>query len=176
MIDPYEISPNEHGIVRVFTTDLDPEGNAAITPENVGRLLGAGIDLDPSRVEVFPSSRLEPMRLSEYLREGYGIPAKDLEGKASALDALKGLVILVASSAFREKAATLEPRTGIRFVGAFAEPTMRLPERMAPSASAEGALQARGAVAPPSPGRRPGGLTVLAALLLAAAILLVVVL
>lgn len=176
MTDPYTVSAHERGVVRVFTTDLDPEGNAAITPEKVGRLLGDDLDLDASRVEVFPSTRLEPMSLSEYLREGYGIPAGDLEGKASALDSLKGLVILVASSAFKGDEATLNPRDGIRFVGAFQEPGMDPPKPMDPAEGPEPTLQQRGAVVPPPSGRKPGPGMILMALLLAAAIVLVLIL
>lgn len=176
MTDPFEISTHERGTVRVFTTDLDAEGNAAITPGKVARLLGHGLDLDPSRIEVFPSSRLEPMGLSEYLREGYGIPAERLEGKVSALDSLKGLVILVASSAFKGQAATLDPKNGIRFVGAFEEEPAAPPRQMGKPDDPPETLQPRGAAAPPSPGSKPGALTILAALLLAAAFLLALVL
>lgn len=176
MTDPYTIPAHERGVVRVFTTDLEPEGNAAITPEKVGRLLGDGLALDPTRVEVFPSTRLEPMSLSEYLREGYGIPAENLAGKASALDALKGLVILLASAAFRGKDATLDPRDGIRFVGAFQEPGMDPPKSMDRAEGPEATLQSQGGVVPPQPGKKPGAGVILVALLLAVAILLVLVL
>ena len=176
MTDPFSVSAHERGVVRVFTTDFDAEGNAAITRENVARLLGSGLDLDPARIEVFPSSRLDPMTLSEYLREGYGIPAADLAGKASALDALKGLVILVASSAFRGKSAELDPKNGIRLVGAFSEPGMQPPKPMLPAEGPEVTLQQRGATALPSGGRKPGSTLALAALILAAVIILALVL
>ena len=106
MTDPFDIPSSERGGVRVFTTDLEPEGNAAITPGNVHKLLGQNLELDASRVEVFPSKALDGMGLSTYLHEGYGVPMNDLKGTSAALDALTGLVILVASSAFQGKGGT----------------------------------------------------------------------
>ena len=175
MSDPFDISPSERGVVRVFTTDLDSEGNAAITPENVHRLLGDGLELDPSKIEVFPSTVIEPIGLSAYLSEGYGIPAEDLNGRSAALDRLKGLVIVVASSAFKGKPATLEPRPGLRFVGAFHEPAMDPPVRMADSAASEGQLSPKGTSMPLD--RRSGSTWpfVLGALVIAAALVLFLV-
>jgi hypothetical protein len=175
MIDPFEIPSSERGVVRVFTTDLDAEGNAAITPENVQRLLGANLDLDPSRIEVFPSSVIEPIGLSTYLQEGYGIPPKDLGGTSAALDALKGLVVLVASGAFKGQAVTLDPRSGVRFVGAYSEPRMAPPEPMAAPQSAEGHLTPDG-LAPQLDVRSGSGWPLfLGALVLAAALVLFLV-
>ena len=141
MTDPFEVPSSERGVVRVFTTELDAEGSSAVTVENVHRLLGDDLELDASRIEVFPSTALEAMGLSMYLQEGYGIPDADLRGTASALDALKGLVILVSSGAFKGKAVTLDPKPGLRFVGAFREPAMAPPVQMAAPETAEGILE-----------------------------------
>ena len=56
MANPLEASASERGLVRVFTTDLEPEGDAAITPKNVHKLLGDGIDLDSKKGEVLPAA------------------------------------------------------------------------------------------------------------------------
>lgn len=170
--DPFEVLSTERGVVRVFTTELDAEGNAAITPENVQRLLGDGLELDPSRVEVFPSSRIAPIGLSAYLHEGYGIPTADLGGKSAALDALKGLLILVASGAFKGQALSIEPEPGIRFVGAFSEPAMAPPVQMAESDAAKGQIEPGGKPTPLD--ARSGSLWpfVLGALVIAAALVL----
>lgn len=140
MPDPFKILSSERGVVRVFTTDLDSEGNAAITPENVHRLLGDGLDLESSRIEVFPSTVLEAMGLSSYLMEGYGIPEAEMRGQVAALDALKGLVILVASGAFKGQVVELDPKPGIRFVGVFSEPATAPPEKMVSPRTAEGVI------------------------------------
>lgn len=142
--DPFNVPKNEHGVVRVFTTDLEPRGNAAITPKNVQKLMGDEIELDPSGVEVFPSQMIESIGLTNYLVDGYGIPEGDLAGTAAALDAHAGLMILIRSSAFQGEATTLDPVAGIRFVGAFSEPANAPPKPMAEAAAAEGSLSPTG--------------------------------
>ncbi|NND43329.1 MAG: hypothetical protein HKO04_14770 [Silicimonas sp.] len=176
MSDPLEVRAGEHGIVRVFTTDLDPEGDAAITAQNVAKLLGEDISLDPKKVEVFPARMIESLGLSAYLREGYGIPEDGMAGKAAVLEALSGLVILIPSSAFQGKAATLDPNPGLRFIAAFSEEPSAPPERMAPRAASDGT------VAPPDAsvrdrsdrGRMKSWVIALASLLAAAALVLLV--
>ncbi len=175
MTDPYQVPSSERGVVRLFTSDHDAEGNSAITPQNVQKLLGDGLDLDPSRVEVFPSTVLEAMGLAAYLREGYGIPEEDLSRTAAALDAMKGLVILVASAAFRGEAVTLDPKPGIRFVGAFSEPSMAPPEKMAPTSAAEGVLSPEAVSAPTEVRRGSSWPLILLALIAAAGLVLFLV-
>ncbi|NNE87944.1 MAG: hypothetical protein HKN27_07695 [Silicimonas sp.] len=136
--DPYTIKASERGAVRVFTTELEPEGDAAITPQNVYKLLGDGVTLVSSKVEVFPSKVLAGLGLTNYLAEGYGIPPEDMAGKAAALDALKGLVILVPSSAFGGNEQVLEPSPALRFIGMFHEPKNAPPKQMAESEASKG--------------------------------------
>ncbi len=176
MSDPFEVPSTERGVVRLFTTDLDAEGNAAITAENVHRLLGNDLDLDPSRIEVFPSTVIEEMGLSAYLSEGYGIPVEDLKGTAAKLDGMKGLVILVASSAFKGQEATLAPNDGIRFVGAYREPGMAPPKTMAVPEATEGHLSPSGSDQPLSTRRGSFWPVALLALLGAAILLLLLAL
>jgi len=175
MTDPYHVLSSERGVVRVFTTELDAEGNSAVTPSNVQRLLGADLDLDNSRIEVFPSTALEAMGLSVYLQEGYGVPEEDLRGVSAALDSLSGLVIIVASSAFKGRTATLEPNPGLRFVGMFSEPPSAPPEPMVAPETAKGALGDTGSPAPMN--ARKGNawpLAILALLVLAGLVLFLV--
>ncbi len=176
MTDPFDVPSSERGVVRLFTTDLDAEGNAAITPKNVHRLLGIDLDLDPNRIEIFPSTVIEELGLSAYLSEGYGIPASDLKGTAAKLDGMKGLVILVASSAFKGQGATLAPADGIRFVGAFQEPGMAPPKTMAPPKSTEGVLSPTGTDQPLNTRQGSFWPVALLALLGAAILLLLLVL
>lgn len=138
MTDPHHVPSGETGVVRVFTTDLEPRGDAAITKGNVAKLLGRGVTLDPTKVEVFPARMIEPLGLRHYLSEGYGIPDETLAGKAAVLEALSGLVILIPSTAFGGQEQKLEPNGALRFIGAFHEPAAGPPVKMAPTASAEG--------------------------------------
>lgn len=152
--DPFQVFSSERGAVRVFTTDLDAEGSAALTASNVHRLLGDNLDLDDSRIEVFPSTALEAMGLSTYLQEGYGIPEEDVQGVAAALDSLKGLIVLVSSGAFKARSVILEPNPGLRFIGLFREPSMAPPEVMAVPETSKGPL---GDMAPDAKARIPKG-------------------
>lgn len=174
MSDPHHIPAGEHGVVRVFTTDLEPEGDAAITAKNVHKVLGEGITLDAARVEVFPSKVIEGLGLSAYLREGYGVPEADLAGKAAALDAMSGLIILIPSSAFGGREQVLDPNPGLRFIGAFAEPRPAPPVQMAASASATGHISPRGTFVTDAGLRQRKGSWIIAlgALIIAAALVL----
>lgn len=142
MEHPLTVSAHEIGVVRIFTTDLEPEGDVAITPKNVEKILGPDITLDPRKVEVFPAGMIEAMGLPAYLHEGHGIPVETMAGKAAVLEALSGLVILVPSSAFLGKALTLDPNPALRFIAAFEEERPGPPVRMATSASTDGEVPA----------------------------------
>ena len=138
--DVYQVRSSELGVVRVFATELEPEGASAITAGNVHKLLGDDIALDASKVEVFPAKVIQALGLSAYLYEGYGISEDDLSGKRSALDALTDLIILIPSSAFQGKAQVLDPNPALRFIGAFSEPAKAPPTPMASPESAEGQI------------------------------------
>jgi len=177
MSDPFHVPSSERGAVRVFTTDLEPEGDAAITPENVYKLLGDGLDLDSSKIEVFPSKAIEPIGLAGYLHEGYGVPSEDLKGTEAALNALTGLVILVASSAFKGVTTSLDPNPGLRFVGVYKEPRPEPPMSMAETDSADGFIPPPVGPAQPYDGRRGSTWRIaLLALLVAAGLVLFLVL
>ena len=173
-IDPFQVLSSERGVVRVFTTELDAEGSSAVTVANVQRLLGNDLDLDDSRIEVFPSTALEAMGLSIYLQEGYGIPEEDLRGVAAALDSLKGLIVLVVSGAFKGQSVSLEPNPGLRFVGLVREPSMAPPEIMSAPSSTEGVLGDKQAEVQKEPPR--GTAWPIAILVLIAALTLVLLL
>lgn len=171
--DPYMIKATERGAVRVFTTELEPEGDAAITPQNVHKLLGDGVTLISSKVEVFPSKVLAGLGLTNYLAEGYGIPAEDMAGKAAALDALKGLVIIIPSSAFGGNEQVLEPSPALRFIGTFREPESAPPKKMSETESAKGITSPQSRAETPSQGTvRYSWLIAIGALIIAAALVL----
>jgi hypothetical protein len=173
--DPYTITASERGAVRVFTTELEPEGDAAITPQNVHKLLGDGVNLVSSKVEVFPSKVLAGLGLTHYLSEGYGVPKEDLAGKAAALDALKGLVILIPSSAFGGNEQVLEPSPALRFIGTFHEPANAPPKTMAETEGAKGLTTPQSRAQAPTQGSvRYSWLIAIGALIIAAALVLLV--
>ncbi|MCV6593914.1 MAG: hypothetical protein OIF48_13240 [Silicimonas sp.] len=138
--DPFRVLSSETGTLRVFSTDLEPEGAAAITASNVEKLLGENITLDAAKVEIFPAKVIQAMGLSAFLAEGHGIDLADLKGRAAALDALTNQIILIPASAFQGRATTLAPNPALRFIGLFREPARTPPHSMAKPETAKGAL------------------------------------
>lgn len=155
--DPLVVSAHEHGTVRVLTTALDPLDASAITAQNVQRLLGEDVSLDPEKVEVAPTRALESLGLSAYLREGYGIADKDLDGRRAQLDAVSGLVVLIPASAFGGREQTLDPHPSMRFLGLFREESAAPTLQMSRPDSAKGTVTQTSSLTPASStGRRKG--------------------
>ena len=178
MPDPHYIPADEYGYVRIFTTELEPEGDAAITASNVHKILGKDVSLNPKKVVVIPSKVLVGMGLTRYLLEGYGIAEQDIAGKSAALNALTGLIILIPSSAFLGREQTLDPNSALRFIGTFREQSAQAPGPMSKPTSAEGSITPPVTSTPrPVPRQRPGSwIIALGALIIAAALVLFIVL
>ena len=172
--DPLYVPANEYGRVRIFTTDAQPEGASAITPNNVEKLLG--VELNARKVEIVPSGVLKEMGLTNYLIEGYGVAASDIAGRQAALDALSGLVILLPSSAFKGEDVTLTPDASLRLVGMFEEEAHRAHDATVPDAPP--AYETKRTTPRPGPqtSRRGSSMIALGALIIAAALLLFFVL
>ena len=175
--DPNHVPATEFGLVRLFATELDPPDAAVITAQNIHRLLGEDIKLDAAKVEVINSLVLEGLGLRNYLIQGYGVAEADLAGKAAALDALNGLIILIPSSAFMGLEQSLDPNPAIRFIGVFREEAARPPEQMPQSASSVGTLSTpKGSAQMSSHDRSRSWVGALGALLIATALVLFFVL
>ncbi len=174
--DPNHVAATEFGKVRLFSTELDPEDAANITAQNVQRLLGDNITLDSAKVEVFPSRAIESIGLRQYMMSGYGIAASNLAGKGAALDALKGLIVLIPSSAFKGLEQTLDPNPALRFIGVFTEEAAAAPAPMSPHKSAQGDLPPAKGHARPIPNTGRSWIGALGALIIAAMIVLFFVL
>ena len=174
--DPNHVVATEFGKVRLFSTELDPEDAANISAKNVQRLLGEGVDLDATRVEVIASKSIEAIGLRQYLVSGYGIAGEDLKGKGAALDALTGLIVLIPSSAFKGKEQTLDPNPALRFIGVFTEENAEPPAPMMSRKGAEGDLTPGPSHARPIPNAGRSWIGALGALIIAAAIVLFFVL
>jgi hypothetical protein len=155
MTETIAIPPDERGTVRLFALDLPPEEARAFVadPGAVARALGAP-DLDPSRIDVFPVSRIAALGLPAYLAEGHGIPPEALAPDAARLAALDGHVAVIAAGAFGPKARTLSVAPPLRLVGHWQEDAAPVAFGSLPSRGAEGTL---GAPAPPPPAPRAGG-------------------
>ena len=170
--DPAHVKTTEFGKVRLFSTELDPEDASNITAQNVHRLLGEDLDLDSNKIEVTASKALESIGLRQYLHSGYGIAEEDLQGKAAALDALTGLIILIPTSAFKGKEQSLDPNPALRFIGVFDEEAAAPPAPTLKTASAEGVLSPAGSRARPVRSAGRSWIGALGALIIAAALVL----
>jgi len=174
--DPNRVAATEFGKVRLFSTELDPEEASNITAQNVHRLLGANLDLDATKVEVIASKAIDAIGLRQYLITGYGIAGEDLKGKAAALDALKGLIVLIPTSAFKGLDQVLNPNPALRFIGVFTEEAAAAPARTTSHQSAEGSITPGPSHARPIPSAGRSWIGAFGALIIAAAIVLFFVL
>ncbi len=174
--DPNHVAATEFGKVRLFSTELDPEDAANITSKNVHRLLGDNIDLDATKVEVIPSRAIDAIGLRQYLTSGYGISPEDLKGKGAALDALKGLIVLIPTSAFKGIEQALDPNPALRFIGVFTEEAAAAPTPMASHKDAEGSHLPGPNHARPIPSSGRSWIGAIGALIIAATLVLFFVL
>ena len=154
--DPLAVKANENGRVRVFTTELQPEGASAITPTNVSKLLGA--EVIPRKVEIVPSKVFGEMGLTQYLIDGYGIDTTRL--------------ILLPSSAFGGKEVALSPDASLRLVGMFSEEPSKAHDMAQHETSSATVQPTDTRSSPPSTSRRGSSVIALGALIIAAALLL----
>lgn len=69
--------------------------------------LWLGVPVDLSAVELFPVADLKPLRLTDYLRDGFDVTEKSLAPHAGRLSALQGHVLLVPDAAL-----SAEPKPG----------------------------------------------------------------
>ena len=125
-----QIPKNERGVVRIFTIDLDDPAQKAFTTRNntdgqdiwpLRDALGVA-DIQPRHIEIFPVADLGEIGVAGYLADGYAIAPEQLERIRPALDALKGLVVLVWSPAFGGVETELAPKPPLRLVATLQEP------------------------------------------------------
>ncbi|MEQ9694170.1 hypothetical protein [Shimia sp. SDUM112013] len=148
-----KVSEQERGLIRIFS--IDPEAEPPLMsvepdwtadphdpPWPLRDALGAKY-LDSDFIELFDVADLGEMGLSGYLVEGLGVDASALKEDRQQLDALKGHVLIVLSSAFGGFAQTLAPRAPLRWVGTYFEDRPPVVYAPLPSESA------KGPVAPP---------------------------
>lgn len=124
MSERIHIKSGEHGVVRLFAVDLPAEEIAAFTRRNgtwpLRDSLGAE-RLDPDKVEVFDVADLSGVGLAGYLEEGMGIAPEQIAPMRAQIDALRGAVLVLPSSAFGGTEQTLAPRAPLRLVARFSE-------------------------------------------------------
>lgn len=114
----------ESGVTRIFAIEAADPALTAILPPlpldpgHLARLLGV-TGLRDGHADRVAIKDLGDLTLSEFLRIGHDARSEDLAVILPALDRLRGLVLLVHSSAFGGQALTLTPQPGLTFIGAF---------------------------------------------------------
>lgn len=113
------IKAGEMRVLRLFSLDLPPEHAKFLRePGAVAQLLGIS-DLDEAETEVFPVRDLEELGLSGYLVEGCGISPDQID--ESALDGIKGWVLVLRSAALRGRSANLTLGPNVIPIGRYDE-------------------------------------------------------
>lgn len=131
MSERFEVSGDEHGLVRLFMVDIPPEEVSAFDPAPA-----LGVEkLDPEQVEMFPLTDLKGLGLSGYMREGLGIAEEEIDN--ARLDALKGVVLIIRSAAFGGAAVMLAPKAPLRWIGTYREQTAPVRFEQLPGGAAE---------------------------------------
>lgn len=110
-----QIPAFEAGVVRLFAIDMLSD---QMDTFNAKAALGAA-HLDETFVEVFHVSDLEGLGLAGYLMTGNEVPEDQIDEMRVQLDAIKGHVLLVFSSAFGQDKQTLHPQSPLRHIATF---------------------------------------------------------
>jgi hypothetical protein len=124
MTEDLTVPAHETGAVRVFAVNLPEEEIAPFRRGDGDRIRAAlGLDfIDRDFVETLKAADLKPIGLAGYLIEGLGIPADALAADRARLDALEGHVLLVHSTAFGGRDATISPTPEVTYIGTYREP------------------------------------------------------
>lgn len=149
-----EISPSEHGVVRVFSISR-PIAQMARTLKQTSKAAVAAdmlnAEIDPADVELFAVSDLAGMGLPPYLMEGHGIEAATLKPDRARLEALDGYVLIYRPAKPSEAARVLKPSTDLTLIGTYAEPRSSF---SAPPIKSDAAAPYSGVKAPQEPARK----------------------
>lgn len=120
--DPFTVSENEKGLVRLFALDMSPEQAEFLRePGAAAQVLGVD-DLDETQIEVFPVADLGDLGLDGYLVEGFGIAPDRIAPDRARLKAVTGWAMALRSRAFGDRPVTLTPADPLRLIGVWAEP------------------------------------------------------
>ncbi|MCT4554283.1 MAG: aspartate carbamoyltransferase catalytic subunit [Pelagimonas sp.] len=148
------INGSETGVVRLFHLDLPAEAIERFTVQaGTGEWpLKYGLGAEKLRaafVEVVDLRDLAGLSLTGYLRDGYGVDPANLKADQAMINALKGCVVILPSTAFDTHSQTLTIAPPLRFIGAYGEvqATARTPRLR--SHSTQGTINAAPAPAHP---------------------------
>ncbi len=113
------VTPHEHGVVRLFTLDMRPEEAKFLREPGAAQQVLGVANLDPRHIDVFPVTDLEDFGLYGYLNEGCGISEDQLD--KDALKAIQGWVLVLRSAAFQGNATQINPDPRLSLAGLYTE-------------------------------------------------------
>lgn len=169
------ITPNEHGLIRVFAVNRVPaEVSSALKAQDKIALAAdlLGHPIAQGGAEVFPVADLSSIGLSGYLADGYAVPEDQLKAARAKLDALEGYVLLVFSAAFEGQAVALSPGPELTLIGTFGEARPEMPSLPLESDAAQPYTGTPSPTPPiPPKGRAGGSLMIVGGIVLVALVL-----
>lgn len=103
MKQTFDVPASERGKLHLFA--LNGATREADTPlaDELPAVILSIPELDPTYAEIVNLSDLGALELTDYLTEGYDIPAASLNAEKMRLNALEGRVLIVLSLAFRDQ-------------------------------------------------------------------------
>lgn len=134
------IPAHEAHVVRVFAVIEDAA--APLADEDVLAALGAAGEVQTAEIELFDLRDLQDLTLADYLAEGHGIAAKELEPMRGQLNALTGRVLILPSRAFAGQATEMRVAAALRLVGRFTEERTPVQFEPLPAGGAAGMIAA----------------------------------
>lgn len=139
MSDKIQIKASETGVVRLFAVDIPSAEIDAFRARNgrwpLREALGAEA-LDADHIDIFDAADLTGVGLPGYLTEGHDIPDAQITESRAQLEALKGTLMVITSSAFLGQAQTLTPRAPLRLIASFSRAQDPVTFQPLPDASA----------------------------------------
>lgn len=167
------VPAHEAGVIRIFAIDLPEDQIKAFqtaTYTEDGDLdrfplkdaLGAD-HIDEDFIEIARLKDLEDYGFDQYLITGMGVPASEVAAHSVTLNALKGHVLIVMSSAFDGAAQALDVKPPLRHVLTFNDDREPVKFDPLPSEAAKGTLEPP--VTAPKSDARIGGMVATVALL-----------
>ncbi|NNE52211.1 MAG: hypothetical protein HKN30_07400 [Sulfitobacter sp.] len=163
----------EQGTTRVFALSLSDGAAQELREDPAAQAQIIGLDeVNSTGVEVFRLKDLSDLGLVGYLREGVDANEEDLQRDRRKLMALEGWVMLVHSSAFNDKSATLRPLPEATLIGTYAQEKPEAREILLESEAAQPYTGAPTDRPPQAPrGRASGSLVIVGLVMLVALVL-----
>ena len=144
--DPAIVAPNEHGLIRVFLVGRPPDLKVGERLPLARICEALGVDrLNEQDIQQIWNTEIEDLSFTDFLRKGYEVNEDDVARENFALDAMdevKALILVIRSSAFVERPATITLEGPLmNHVATLREPDASVVFRPLPDAGAKGPVE-----------------------------------